>query len=95
MTLEAILEEKAVLIFCPTKAETEKYAVALARYIFYCIGKGDETRFNKLSSLLLSSHQRQIVEYFSQKTFCNDNNLLNCIANGVAFHHAGIFLNFS
>ena len=40
ITIEALLEYKAVIVFCSTKAETEQNAILIAKYIKYCTNKG-------------------------------------------------------
>lgn len=95
MCMEAILEQKTTLVFCSTKADVERNALCISRYIQYMINKGEKNRFKQLNQLLKPTQQRQIADYFGQKTLCTDKDLLGCITYGVAFHHAGIFFKFS
>uniref|UniRef100_A0A915DIU6 Helicase C-terminal domain-containing protein n=1 Tax=Ditylenchus dipsaci TaxID=166011 RepID=A0A915DIU6_9BILA len=90
MTMEAVMEDKAVLIFCSTKAECERNAALVGKYVSYCLSKGANNRFDRLNSILAPPHQKEIVDYFAKKTMCQDKDLLSCIGYGVSFHHAGL-----
>lgn len=90
MCLEASLDEKATLVFCSTKADVERNALCITRYLNYLICKGENNRFKELNKILKPTQQKQIADYFKEKTFCTDTDLLSCISYGVAFHHAGL-----
>uniref|UniRef100_A0A914KR24 DNA-directed DNA polymerase n=1 Tax=Meloidogyne incognita TaxID=6306 RepID=A0A914KR24_MELIC len=90
ITLEALLQSQSILIFCPTKAEAEQSAILLAKYLKYCLDKGEANRFPTLSSILPREKISEAIEYFRQKNACSERDLLQCIGQGVAFHHAGL-----
>jgi DNA polymerase theta len=88
--MEALIDHKSILVFCPTKLEAEKNAIAIAKYLKYCIDKGELNRFPQLQQLFPTYKQQNIVEYIRQKTTTTEKDLLNCISYGVAYHHAGL-----
>ncbi|KAL7074401.1 hypothetical protein ACQ4LE_006556, partial [Meloidogyne hapla] len=90
ITLEALLQSKSILIFCPTKAEAEQSAILLAKYLKYCLDKGEANRFPTLSTIISRDKISEAIEYFRQKNACSERDLLQCIGQGVAFHHAGL-----
>jgi DNA polymerase theta len=90
ITVEALLHSQSILIFCPTKAEAEQSAILLAKYIKYCLDKGDANRFPTLSTILLRDKLSEAIEFFKKKNACSENDLLQCIGQGIAFHHAGL-----
>jgi replicative superfamily II helicase len=90
LTIEALLENKAVLIFCPTKSEVENTAESIAKYIKYCFDKGPTNRFFSICSQMhRTAPEERLDEVVREKTKCTDKLLLKTLRYGVAFHHAG------
>ncbi|CAG9532868.1 unnamed protein product [Cercopithifilaria johnstoni] len=84
---ESVIEGESVLVFCSSKAETEKLALAISHHFGECFKSGNNQ--NLISSLNIQSlkavkrgfhHEIQFIDDILQKT----------IPYGIAFHHAGL-----
>ncbi|VBB25970.1 unnamed protein product [Acanthocheilonema viteae] len=84
---ESVIKGESVLVFCSSKAETEKLALAISHHFEECFKSSNNQ--NLISSLNMQSlntvkqtfhHEIQFVDDILQKT----------VPYGIAFHHAGL-----
>ncbi|KAJ6216152.1 hypothetical protein RDWZM_007309 [Blomia tropicalis] len=95
--IEPLLDGHSVLVFCPTKFETENVAKIIAENIFELGGKRKPITNERISTI-----GQKLVEQIDQTKICQlienlkrsitglDNSLSCSIRFGVAFHHAGL-----
>lgn len=76
LTVEALIEQKPVLIFCMTKVCAEQTASLISSYIKFCNSKPN-SRFSQLRDLGIKSEEG--VE-----------KIMHLLKTGVAYHHSGL-----
>lgn len=84
LCMESLYAKQSVLIFCSSKAETEKISL---NFVSYMIDVDFDSR--RLSSLLDLNQLSIFLKKFHSRTQSNDELLRKTIPYGVAFHHAG------
>ncbi|VDN57945.1 unnamed protein product [Dracunculus medinensis] len=85
LCMESLYAKQSVLIFCSSKAETEKISL---NFVSYMIDVDFDSR--RLSSLLDLDQLSIFLKKFHSRTQSNDELLRKTIPYGVAFHHAGL-----
>ena len=81
LTIEALVEQKPVLIFCMTKAVVEQTANLISRYILHCNSKPD-SRFPQLRDLSVDDEHLLNIS----------DKLMPFLKTAIAYHHSGICL---
>lgn len=78
LTIEALIKEKSVLVFCMTKLCVEQSAFLISKYIEFCNSK-QNSRFPQLKKLGITDED---------EIDCSDK-LKHLLKTGVAYHHSG------
>lgn len=81
------MNHESVLLFCSSKAETEKIALAISDHFAECFTSNTN---QKLISWL-DSESLKIFEVFRNELQYVDDILQKTVPYGIAFHHAGKF----
>ncbi|KHN89096.1 DNA polymerase theta [Toxocara canis] len=87
LCMESLSLGDSVLIFCSSKAETEKVATMVSNHLRELLSEEPQQDFNHMLKIDALSF---FVEYFQNETQSSDEILLTTIPTGVAFHHAGL-----
>ncbi|VDM48117.1 unnamed protein product [Toxocara canis] len=87
LCMESLSLGDSVLIFCSSKAETEKVATVVSNHLRELLSEEPQQDFNHMLKIDALSF---FVEYFQNETQSSDEILLTTIPTGVAFHHAGL-----
>lgn len=81
LTIEALIENKSVLIFCMTKACAEESANFINNYICFCNSKS-QSRFPQLQQLGVCNESE--LEF--------PDKIKRLLKTGVAYHHSGSYI---
>uniref|UniRef100_A0A915PIJ9 Uncharacterized protein n=1 Tax=Setaria digitata TaxID=48799 RepID=A0A915PIJ9_9BILA len=84
---ESVAKGESVLVFCSSKTETEKLALAISHYFEDCFKSNSNEKL--ISSLNIHSLERLKLAFHHEVQFVDDI-LEKTIAYGIAFHHAGL-----
>ncbi|VDN06820.1 unnamed protein product [Thelazia callipaeda] len=83
---ESIARRESVLLFCSSKAEAEKIALAISNYLQDCCMSNTN---QKLISSLDCTRLKNLMISLNNEVQCIDDILCKTIPFGIAFHHAG------